>query len=224
MGAVRAGTGRTKALSARASLPRPRNAAIEGRRRVASALCDSRLAFIVWLMGGNWGPAMRLRVLLSAAALAATVLSTPVFADSSVYSDLSGSEIVALLDAHGYSATLTTDDHGDPLIMGSVDGLKFRVFTYNCNAQAPRRCNSLQFVSSFALGHKPTPDDYVAMNKYNNDRIFGRAFINDDNDAAIDYVINLTGGVMAGNLMDDVSTWKTYVLDKFVAQLGWKSS
>jgi len=161
---------------------------------------------------------------LSAAALVAGTLSSPVYADGTVYNDLSGSEIVALLDAHGYSATLTTDQGGDPEIMAAADGLKFTVFTYNCNTQAPRRCNGLQFESAFDLGHKPTEADYVAMNQYNNDKVFGRAFINKDGDAAVDFVVNLTGGVLTANLMDDVGTWKTYVLEKFIQNLGWKTS
>ena len=37
-------------------------------------------------------------------------------------------------------------------------------------------------------------------------------------------VVNLSGGVLAANLMDDVGTWKTYVLTKFVQHLGWKVS
>ena len=167
---------------------------------------------------------MKLGILVGAAAIVAVLSATPAGADGTVYNDLAGSEIAELLDAHGYSATLTTDDHGDPLVMGSADGLKFKVFTYDCNNQAPRRCRSLQFVSAFSLGHKPTPDDYVAMNQYNNDRVFGRAFIDTNGDAAVDFVVNLSGGVLAANLMDDVGTWKTYVLEKFIQHLGWKTS
>ena len=167
---------------------------------------------------------MKLGILMGAAIAGAALISSPVSADGTIYNDLSGSEIVELLDAHGYSATLTTDDHGDPMVMGAADGLKFKIFTYNCNAQAPRRCHNLQFVSAFSLGHKPTPEDYVAMNQYNNDRIFGRAFIDSNGDAAVDFVVNLSGGVLAANLMDDVGTWKTYVLEKFIQHLGWKTS
>jgi hypothetical protein len=167
---------------------------------------------------------MKLKVLFGAAAVASVLISTSAGADGTIYNDLSGSEIVALLDAHGYSATLTTDQGGDPLIMGAADGLKFRVQTYDCNAQAPRRCHSLQFVASFALQHKASSDDFMAMNDYNQKKVYGRAFIDENGDAAIDFVVNLSGGVMAANLMDDVGTWKTYVLDTFVQHLGWKVS
>ena len=173
---------------------------------------------------GKWGPAMKLGILVGVAAVGAALLSTPVSADGTVYNDLSGSEIVELLDAHGYSATLTTDEGGDPLVMGAADGLKFRVQTYDCNSQAPRRCHSLQFVASFALQHKATQDDFMAMNDYNQKKVYGRAFIDENGDAAIDFVVNLSGGVLAANLMDDVGTWKTYVLTKFVQHLGWKVS
>ena len=167
---------------------------------------------------------MKLEFVLGGAALACALAFAPAQADDTVYNDLSGSEVVALLDAHGYQATLTTDQYGDPLIMGAADGLKFRVQSYDCNEQAPRRCHSLQFVASFALQHQATPDDFVAMNDYNQKKVYGRAFIDENGDAAIDMVINLTGGVMAANLMDQVGTWKSYVLDVFVQHLGWKVS
>jgi hypothetical protein len=168
---------------------------------------------------------MRLALAFGAALLAVGLGCAPALADGgTVYNDLSGSEIVALLDAHGYQATLTTDGDGDPMIMGRADGLNFRVQTYDCNEQAPRRCRSLQFVASFALQHKATTDDFEAMNEYNQKKVYGRAFIDENGDAAIDMVVNLAGGVMAANLMDQVGTWKTYVLDVFVEHLGWKVS
>jgi hypothetical protein len=168
---------------------------------------------------------MKLSVVLGAAALASALFVSPGQAAAGhVYTDLSGGDIVALLDSHGYQATLTTDQDGDPLIMGSADGLTFRVFTYDCNKQAPRRCQSIQFTSAFSLGHKPTETDFKMMNDYNLNKIYGRAFIDRNGDAAIDFTVDLSGGVLAANLMSQVSTWKSYVLDKFVSQLGWKVS
>jgi hypothetical protein len=168
---------------------------------------------------------MKLWGTLGAAALLGVTLALPVQADEdSVYTDLSGGDIVALLDSHGYQATLTTDEGGDPLVMASADGLTFKVYTYDCNKAAPRRCQSIQFTSSFSLGHKATADDFKMMNNYNRNKIYGRAFIDQNGDAAIDFTIDLSGGVLAGNLMSQVSTWKSYVLDRFVTQLGWKVS
>lgn len=164
--------------------------------------------------------------LLGAAVVALGLMAPPaaLAAADSVYTDLSGSEIVALLDAHGYQASLTTDGNGDPYITGSADGLKFHVQTYDCNKAAPRRCRSLQFIASFSLDHKPTEEDLRAMNDYNKRKVYGRAFIDDNGDAAVDMVINLTGGVLAANLMDTVGTWKSFVLDVFVQHLGWRVS
>jgi hypothetical protein len=162
---------------------------------------------------------------LGAALLAFGLAAAPAFAaGDSVYNDLAGSEIVALLDSHGYQATLTTDSSGDPLVMGSADGLKFKVQTYDCNKSAPRRCRSLQFIAAFSLDHPATNADLVAMNDYNKKKVYGRAFIDENGDAAVDMVINLSGGVLAANLMDTVGTWKSFVLDVFVQHLGWKVS
>lgn len=147
---------------------------------------------------------------------------TSVSAQEGVYQDLAGSEVVALLDAHGYNATLTADDFGDPLIMGSADGLKFQVQTYNCNDAAPRRCKTLRFLSSFAAPSSISADEVMkAMNDFNKSKVYGRAFVNDDNDPTVDFRIDLSGGVTAANLMDQVGTWKSFVLDVFIEHLGW---
>lgn len=166
-----------------------------------------------------------MRLALGAALFALCVVATPARAgNDTVYTDLSGSEIVALLDAHGYQASLTTDGSGDPLVMGQADGLKFKVQTYDCNGSAPRRCRSLQFIAAFSLDRAATDADVRAMNDYNRKKVYGRAFIDENGDAAVDMVINLNGGVLAGNLMDTVGTWKSFVLDVFVQHLGWKVS
>ncbi len=166
-----------------------------------------------------------MKLVVGAALIALSAMASPALADSdAVYNDLAGSEIVALLDAHGYQASLTTDEHGDPLVMATADGLKFKVQTYDCNGQAPRRCRTLQFIASFSLGHSATDADRRAMNEYNQKKVYGRAFIDDYDDAAVDMVVNMTGGVLAANLMDTVGTWKSFVLDVFVQHLGWKTS
>lgn len=145
--------------------------------------------------------------------------------DDENYEDLSGSEIVALLEAHGYDASLTTDGSGDPFVTASADGLRFQVATYDCNKSVPRRCRTLQLSSTFALTNNTEETDYFeAMNDFNRQKVYGRAFINEDGDAAVDFTINLSGGVSASNLMDNIGTWKTYVLDVFVDYLGWTVS
>ena len=165
------------------------------------------------------------RASVALALIAFGVAGSPALAGSdTVYNDLSGSEIVALLDAHGYQASLTTDEGGDPLITAKVDGLKFKVQTYDCGKSVPRRCRSLQFIAAFSLDHPVTSADYAAMNDYNKKKVYGRAFVDDNGDADVDMVMNLNGGVLAANLMDTVATWKTYVLDVFVQHLGWRVS
>lgn len=159
-----------------------------------------------------------------ASALMLLALAGAAWADDRIYEDLSGSEIVALLDAHGYDATLTTDTYGDPFITARGSDLKFKVLTSDCDKAAPRRCRSLMFLATFALPRKATDEDFRAMNEYNKNKMFGRAFIDDNGDAAVDFVINMSGGVSARNLMDNVGTWKVYVLDVFVKHLGWQTS
>ena len=60
------------------------------------------------------------------------------------------------------------------------------------------------------------------MNAYNQQYLFGRAYIDPYGSATVDYTINLNQGVTEDNLVDNLNIW-IHVLDNFVTGLNWSS-
>jgi hypothetical protein len=58
------------------------------------------------------------------------------------------------------------------------------------------------------------------IEQWNEDRVWGRAFIDPDNDPWIDLAVNLKGGVSPENFNDTVSWWWA-VLRDFEEHIGW---
>ena len=137
-------------------------------------------------------------------------LSAPALAQS-----IDGSavdDILALAKGYG-DASLATQANGQPRIAGKVGDVPYQVFFLNCDSGA---CEDLNFYAGFA-GVKPTMD---SMNAWNRDKRFGRAYLDGDLDAVIEYDINLEYGVARENLNAAFGVW-SLVLGEFAEYVGY---
>jgi hypothetical protein len=123
--------------------------------------------------------------------------------------------ILAALESNGFTVDLTKDSDGDPLIESLDDDEPFSVHFYGCTKG--KDCEYIQFVSGWDLA-KGTTMQVIA--KWNEDRVWGRAFLDSDNDPWLDLAVNLKGGVTAENFDDTVSWWWS-VLRDFEDHIGW---
>jgi hypothetical protein len=123
-------------------------------------------------------------------------------------------EILALARGYG-DATVETQPDGHPRIAGMANGVPYQVFFLNCDSGP---CEDLDFYAGFA-GIKPTLD---AMNAWNRDKRFGRAYLDSDLDAVIEYDINLEYGVSRDNLNAAFGVW-SLVLREFAEYVGYKA-
>ena len=122
-------------------------------------------------------------------------------------------EIVAL--AHNYgSAELAAQNNGDPRIAGEAGGIPYQLFFLNCDAGGA--CEDINFYAGFS-GVKPTLD---AVNAWNRDKRFGRAYLDSDLDAVIEYDINLEYGVSRDNLNAAFGVW-SLLLGEFAGYVGY---
>jgi len=121
-------------------------------------------------------------------------------------------DILALAQGYG-DATLETQGNGQPRIAGKVGGVPYQVFFLNCDSGA---CEDLNFYAGFS-GVKPTMD---SMNAWNRDKRFGRAYLDSDLDAVIEYDINLEYGVARENLNAAFGVW-SLVLGEFAGYVGY---
>lgn len=156
------------------------------------------------------------------AALALLFLAGPAAADT-VMKDISANELVKIMRGQGFAAQADTASDGTPLIVARLGQVKFGVTTYGCKgAKGAMRCSRLQFVTVFDLQGAPSAQAVMAMNAYNNKRLFGRAYIDPQGDAILDMTVNLARGVTRDNLVDNMTVW-TGVLSNFMSDFGWES-
>ncbi len=148
------------------------------------------------------------------------VMSAPVWAqEDETFRSITGVELVAILQSQGIAASLTHDDRGDPLIVANAGGLHFSIITYGCSGDLEPSCNRLQMAAQWALPDGASESDIAMMNAYNQRFLFGRAYIDPQGSATVDYVINLRHGISEDNLMENLLIW-IHVLDQFTTGLG----
>lgn len=137
-----------------------------------------------------------LKQMVLCAALAASVTATAAMADE-VRSD-DPSSLVRAMQAGGYRAELTKDNSGDPMIKSSASGSDFAILFYGCKSN--RNCTTIQFFAGFK---DPDNGSLSALNKWNNDNRFGRAYQSDSGSARIEYDLDLDVGGMSQALFRD---------------------
>ncbi|MEL7312534.1 MAG: YbjN domain-containing protein [Pseudomonadota bacterium] len=143
-------------------------------------------------------------------ALLLSLASPALFADDLI--DATDPDAV-LNVARGFgSARLSEDGIGDPLISGRIKGEKYKLFFYMCEDN--KNCKDVQFWSGWT-GTDVTLQD---VNRWNNEKRFGKAYIDDEGDPILTYVINLNGGVSYENLEDSFDWWQT-MLSSFVTEV-----
>jgi hypothetical protein len=123
--------------------------------------------------------------------------------------------MMTALDNNGFRVKLSMDKDGDPLFESTDDDEPFTIHFYGCSAG--KDCQYIQFEEGWDLKNGTTPD---VIAKWNQQMVWGRAYLDSDNDPWIDLAVNLKGGVSAENFDDTVSWWWS-VLRDFEDHIGW---
>ena len=138
-------------------------------------------------------------------ALAASLVAVPARADE-VRSDDPAS-LARVLQDMGYRAEVTRDSSGDPMIKSTTSGTDFAILFYGCKSN--RNCTSVQFFAGFK---DPDNGSLAAMNKWNADNRFGRAYQADSGSARIEYDLDLdVGGRSAALFRDNPEVFSSLV-------------
>ncbi|MCI4589912.1 YbjN domain-containing protein [Sphingobium sp. BYY-5] len=116
--------------------------------------------------------------------------------------------IASALQKAGYTAELTKDNLGDPMINSAAAGYKFSILFYDCTEHV--KCESLQFYASYDANEKITAD-YV--NKWNNEKRFVSAIVNDEHELTLRYDVATIGGINQTNFKDILDWWSTLLGD-----------
>lgn len=141
------------------------------------------------------------------ALLIATLLAPLPAAAETLVDATQPAEVVNIARGWG-SAVLETDDAGDPMIRGRIEGTSYIVYFYGCTENA--NCTNIQLRASWLMDNIALE----AMNTWNRERRFGKAYIDSDGNPTIEMTLNLAFGVTARNL-DDTFGWWAAILSQF---------
>ena len=149
------------------------------------------------------------RFLGFAAALALTAGALP------AHASITAQEVARALEARGHTATVTTDDDGDPKVTSAVDGVHLSVFFYGCDHTT--RCASITFQSAFHVeGGEPTEK----INGWNRDKRFLKTWLDKVNDPYCEMDVDAEDGLTPAQLVSYVSLWETS-LAEYKGALGF---
>ncbi|HEX6740819.1 MAG TPA: YbjN domain-containing protein [Sphingomicrobium sp.] len=126
--------------------------------------------------------------------------------------------LVKALQGGGYSAQLTTDDTGDPMIRSAAGGTNFQVLFYNCTNH--RECATVQFHVGYDLKTAPSLE---SINEWNRSQRFGSAHLDKENDPILEMDVDLDDGGLSQMLfIDNVEFW-TSALGRFEKHIGYRN-
>lgn len=119
--------------------------------------------------------------------------------------------------ARGYgSVQMNSAANGNPMISGEIEGVSYYLFFRNCS-DTHSDCEDLNFYAGFR-DNKQTLD---AINAWNRDKRFGKAYLDSDLDAVIEYDVNLEYGISRENLDSSFSIW-SLILKQFADYIGFE--
>lgn len=129
---------------------------------------------------------------------------------------LDGSSVDEILSvARNYgSATMETPTE----LVGRTGGINYWVYFLNCG-DGGTGCEDVRFYTAFC-NYKTSME---AINEWNRETRWGRAYLDSELDAALDYDLNLVHGVSRANLDSTWDVWST-VLGLFVEHIGFDGS
>jgi hypothetical protein len=129
---------------------------------------------------------------------------------------LTGADTAEILNAaRGYgAATLTTQSNGDPLINGKIDGITYQILFRNCTGG--QNCEDLNFF----LGFVDINPGLEAINEWNYERRFSRAYIDEEDDACVEMDVDLLRGVTPEYLDSQMEIW-SFVVAQFSQHVGY---
>lgn len=111
------------------------------------------------------------------------------------------SAILHIAKSYG-SAVLEKDSEGDPKIKGRIDGTSYIILFYGCTQN--KNCDDIQFRTNWSVKTAISMD---AINAWNAEKRYGKAFLDSDKDPNLEMTVNLNHGVTRENLDDNFQWW-----------------
>lgn len=150
------------------------------------------------------GAAMLLfTALVSGALLASAGVSAPAGAQSQSEKLVDAADPSSLLDVMRRfgAAQLGVDPLGDPQITGEIGGRPYQIIFHDCRNGGD--CGLVLFATGFT-GTQATAED---MARWNRESLIGTAYLDEEGDPILDFMVNLRGGVSQENWTRTAYWW-----------------
>ena len=145
------------------------------------------------------------------AAVVISALSLPAVAQVSLGGMISGIDVDRIQElASVYGPVERRSDEDGTWIRAESDDTIYTISFLNCDDNNSN-CTSVQFRAWWESEGNHT---IAAMNQWNRDRRFSSAYLDDRNNATIEFDVNLAGSVTAVNFDDTIQWWEA-VLGQF---------
>lgn len=159
---------------------------------------------------------MKTSLVLAFALMAGPALAQMNTSNSTPLDGSNPDKLAAAIKGLGYTASVSTDAEGYPMIEGALDGSNYYIYFYGCDQT--QGCNSIQFVSGYDL---PDGMSMTDVNEWHRAKRFGRVELDDEMDPFITMPVNLDFGVSVQNFEDTFDYW-TIVMREFEDFIGWQ--
>jgi hypothetical protein len=146
-------------------------------------------------------------------AIAIAFLATAPVAAQTTITGNDVEEILRIARTHG-KATLGDQENGNPQITGRMNGLLYQIFFLNCTDGTD--CQDINFYLGF-LDIEPTLE---AINDWNYNKRFSRAYIDQDNDACVEMDLDLAVPVSVEYIESTFGLWGL-VVTQFAEHVGY---
>ena len=138
--------------------------------------------------------------------LAALLAASPYAFAQEIVDATNPGKLADIIRDLGYRAVLSTDSVGDPKIETSVNGTDATILFFGCEDNA--NCKILLFKIGYDLADGT---ELEVINTWNQEKLYGRAYLDDEKDPWIEMPVNLSGGVTRENFEDTFDWWDKVV-------------
>ena len=157
---------------------------------------------------------MSVRTLFAPAVLA-VLCGAPVLAQQPLVGVVTGNDVARITELAGaYGSIDRREDDEGVWLRGEMDDTVYSISFLNCNDQH-QNCTSVQFRAWWESNGAHTME---AMNQWNRDRRFSSAYLDSQNNATIEWDVNLAHGIPAANFDDSLQWWQA-VMRQFREQV-----
>ncbi|MCC1494678.1 YbjN domain-containing protein [Cognatishimia sp. F0-27] len=147
--------------------------------------------------------------------LALSVLTCAHAATAQQIDGTNAERILTLLQTVDPALEIGTDNVGDPLITGTLDGASYSIFFYGCSGG--RYCTQIQYQAGMDIESGLSLEK---ANAWNRDMRYASTFLDDEMDPFLQMDVLLDHGVSEATLLETYTTWRAS-LEEFLGFIDW---